>query len=179
MLRNSRFRRLLKIDLETRRNALNDERVSKGMLIEVPVSAPATERWYDEIQHDESRRDFALISDGEAVGFSGIVNLDQRNGTAELYIFVVPEAQRNGLGTKLLSLTLAFATFELHARKITLYVTSTNECAARFYERFGFKREGTLMRHVWRQGSYCDRWIYSIFLDEHVFDKAALYGSLS
>ncbi|GLK72525.1 GNAT family N-acetyltransferase [Ancylobacter dichloromethanicus] len=173
------FRRLSRADVDARTRALNEESVLDGILMEVPVGLAPSERWFERIQTDSSRRDFALAREGEAVGFSGLVNISQRDRTAELYIFMPRAHQGRGLGSVLLEATLRFALLELNLRKITLYVTISNTAAMRFYERAGFFREAVLKEHVWHRGAYRDRVIYSRFLAAGEADRSAFYGALS
>lgn len=171
-------------DVSCRVAAINSFEVLSGVFIEVPVTTENTADWQMAINNDPKRRDFVLRKkepplkeqhkdesmQSEAIGFSGLVNINQKHRLAELYIFMAPDYLGQGLGRLLLQCTLIYARNELNLRKINLYVSEGNETACKFYEKLGFIKEGELVKQSWHRGRYVDRYIYSIFLSELNFD---------
>jgi RimJ/RimL family protein N-acetyltransferase len=167
-------------DIAARCQALNAPESIAGLSISTPVSLGSTSDWYERVKNNKSRRDFVLKSGGVVLGFLGLPNIDDINGTAELYVFMSPGHSGKGHGRDLLSLALSFAKIELKLRKIFLYVTEGNDRAIAFYEKAGFVLEGRLSKHAWHRGSYRDRLIYSIFLDRYsAMSPDQLYGRLA
>ena len=154
-------------DIAARCEALNSPDSIFGLSISAPVSLESTSDWYERTKGSKSRRDFVLKSDAAALGFLGFSDIDDFNGTSELYIFMAPGFLGQGHGKDLLSLGLSFAKVELNLRKISLYVTDGNDRAITFYEHAGFSREGCLSKHAWHRGAYRDRLIYSLFLEHY------------
>ena len=168
MLENKKysFDAFLLHDVGSRVKTINSYDVLSGIFIEVPATIEKTEQWANAIVQNSSRKDFVLRDrEGKAIAFSGLVNIQQKHRTAELYIFISDQAKGKGVGSKLLECTLKYAQDELNLRKITLYVTEGNEAAVRFYKKFGFNEEGCLIKHSWHRGKYLDRYIYSLFLE--------------
>lgn len=165
-------------DVESRCVALNALDAIYGITIAVPVTQQGTRVWLQRVSVDSRRRDLVLRGAEGVIGFSGIVEIDHANKTAELYIFMMPGSIGKRLGQELLQLTLAYAKHELNLRKVTLYVTGSNIRATNFYERNGFVREGCLQQHAWHRGQYVDRLIYSIFLSEVTVSSSSLYENL-
>ncbi|WP_169293970.1 GNAT family N-acetyltransferase [Advenella sp. EE-W14] len=157
-------------DVEQRVAAINSYDVLSGIFIEVPATVKKTEAWANSISNNTNRKDFVLREKDKAIAFSGLVNINNKHGNAELYIFVSENFSAKGIGSYLLECTLKYAKDELNLRKITLYVSEGNEKACKFYEKFSFFKEGTLKKHSWHRGKYLDRYIYSLFLDNFKSD---------
>ncbi|ART81776.1 hypothetical protein CBP31_03365 [Oceanisphaera profunda] len=145
---------------------LRQPSVINGVFMEQPVSVEKTELWCDSIIKSTVRTDFVFLEGEAVVGFSGLVNISHKNGTAEFYIFIDNDIQGKGCGRFITNWLLTFAKDELGLRKITLFVTAGNEAALSLYENIGFSLEGTLLKHSWFRGRYVDRLILSIFLDD-------------
>lgn len=97
------------------------------------------ERWKQGIESTgEKRATFVVRDNDKIVGFvaPGIMNGQRRIGA----IYVLPEAQSQGIGGKLLKKSL-----EWHGRSedIFLHVASYNQGAIDFYERHGFEQTNT------------------------------------
>lgn len=163
--KNYKFDAFLSADVENRVRAINSYDVLSGIFIDVPATVEKTDIWAKTITQNTSRKDFVLRNKNDAaIAFSGLVNIQIKHRVAELYIFIAESAKGQGVGSYLLECTLKYAKDELNLRKITLYVTDGNEKVCFFYEKFGFKKEGTLIKHSWHRGQYLDRYIYSLFL---------------
>lgn len=160
------FSAFTKAHINERVTAINSYDVLSGILIDVPATVEKTESWADSIQSNQTRRDFVLKSANKVIGFSGLVNINHKNGTCELYIFVAENMAGKGVGSFLMECTLAYAKQELGLRKVSLYVSDGNDGAMRFYERLGFLSEGCLKDHIWHRGSFVDRHLLSLFLEK-------------
>ncbi|MDO5770361.1 MAG: GNAT family protein, partial [Psychrobacter sp.] len=162
-------------DVLARVAAVNSYEVLSGIFLEVPITTDNTAAWQAAINDNPSRRDFVLrdqvaiektketelSTQDKAIGFSGLVNINQKHGLAELYIFMAPEYLGQGMGSLLMQYTILYARNELNLRKINLYVSEGNHKACHFYERLGFVKEGELKKQSWHRGRYVDRYIYS------------------
>lgn len=158
-----------------RYEALSNPVVAAGVFIDIPVSFQGTLEWCKTAIHRNERYDFCVEIDGEAAGFCGLVNVNERSGTCELYLFLHPSSFGKGFGSKSLQCILAFAKYELNLRKVTIFVTDGNERAFLLYKKFGFVEEGHLVDHVWFRGRYRDRYLFSIFLEDFRVNREAFY----
>ena len=68
-----------------------------------------------------------------------------------------------GVGEEACSMMIDYAFERLNFRKITLIVFSNNPAAFRLYSKLGFKKEGVLKRHIFRNGRYEDKIFMSLF----------------
>lgn len=79
--------------------------------------------------------------DGEVVGFAAFGASREQPGAGELYaLYVLRANQGRQIGRRLMQLCLD----ELRGcERVYLWALAENEKAIRFYERFGFRRDGT------------------------------------
>ena len=100
----------------------------------------AIERWREGLKTETGlkRTSFVARLNGKVVGFTAprITDDSQRRVGA---LYVLPEAQGSGVGTKLLQ-----SAVDWHGRDndIYLHVVSYNQKAIDFYEHFGFEKTG-------------------------------------
>lgn len=162
-----KIRRLQKEDLQTRVEWMNNEKVYSSMHFSVPVVMENTVRWFENNIGNEKRADVAFEEDGEIVAFGGLTGVDPTLKKAELYIFVNPNIQAKGYGTKATMQLCEYGFNELGLHKIYLETNSDNYGAQKVYERCGFKLEGTL-RHEYltKDSEWKDRLYYGKLKDE-------------
>ena len=108
---------------------------------------------------------FAIV-DKEAnklIGTIGLHNVDWISRNAELGIAIwKKEYWGRGYGTDAMKLLLYYGFTFLNLHRIWLRVYSFNKRAIRAYEKIGFKMEGTLREHVFKNGRYLDIHIMGI-----------------
>ena len=108
---------------------------------------------------------FAIV-DKEAnklIGTIGLHNVDWISRNAELGIVIwKKEYWGRGYGTDAMKLLLYYGFTFLNLHRIWLRVYSFNKRAIRAYEKIGFKMEGTLREHVFKNGRYLDIHIMGI-----------------
>jgi UDP-4-amino-4,6-dideoxy-N-acetyl-beta-L-altrosamine N-acetyltransferase len=124
----------------------------------------------------KKNKDFAMIMchEDEAVGCVYIRNIDKKNKIAEFGIFLKPGAPKNkGLGTVATYKMLEYSFEELHLEKVFLEVLDFNIGAIALYEKFNFKIEGRLKKHIVKENQRVDLLIMSLFFDDWVVVKAS------
>ena len=136
-------RRLEENDLQLRVSWMNNEKVYSSMHFEIPVVMENTIKWYHNNVGNEKRADLAFEENGEIVAFGGLTAINREVNKAELYIFVNPNAQKGGIGTKATILLCKYGFEELGLNKIYLETNEDNLAARRVYEKCGFVLEGT------------------------------------
>ncbi len=158
--------KLSEIHLKERVSWLNHPNVYKHMNMKYPITFEETDRWYTRISINPERIDLAFQEEENIVSMTGLTNLDLVNGLFEFYIIVNPNRQGEGYGIKTTAFTInyAFATYNIH--KIYLYTNHFNERANKLYNRLGFKLEGTLRKHKYKDGQFIDRCIYGLLKKE-------------
>ena len=108
-----------------------------------------------------------LLKDNRPIGEVALSELDLRNGSAELGIFI-GEADEwgKGYGTDAVSALVDFGFRELRMERIWLNVWTENDRARRVYEKAGFVLEATLRNDRYEGGRYTSGHVMSILRDE-------------
>jgi N-acetylglutamate synthase-like GNAT family acetyltransferase len=104
-----------------------------------------------EFQRHQSRRQRIWLADS-AAGVTGCIAILQASpDAAQLrWLVVTPDARGKGLGTRLLTSSLAFARDQGYA-KVILWTERSLTAATRLYERAGFKK--VEQKSSWKWGS--------------------------
>ena len=136
-------RRLEESDLQLRVSWMNNKKVYSSMHFDIPVIMENTIKWYHNNKGNDKRVDLAFEENGEIVAFGGLTSIDRDVNKAELYIFVNPNAQKSGIGTKATMLLCHYGFEELGLNKIYLETNEDNMAARCVYEKCGFILEGT------------------------------------
>lgn len=125
-----------------------------------------SEKWLANLYHPETMPDDLLLIANWRGQFAGAVNLFRGEAhtlhrhVADLGLFVLRPYRHQGIGTRLMEKTLEWAT-KSALEKITLSVFANNQPAIHLYQRFGFKLEGCLERHIKSDYEYIDLWLMS------------------
>lgn len=162
-----KVRALTEYDLETRVEWMNSPAIYETMHYEIPIRIENTRQWFLSNLSNPTRRDFVFEDEnGAVVAMGGLTGIDSDNYKAELYIFVHPTRQGEGLGTRTTYLLCQFGFGVMGLRKIFLYTDSSNLGARKVYEKVGFKLEGCLRQENVKHGTREDRLYYGLFSHE-------------
>jgi RimJ/RimL family protein N-acetyltransferase len=109
----------------------------------------------------------ALRDTDALIGVTGLHPPDLRNRHAAFGITVgeKPE-QGKGHGTAATRLILRYAFETLNLNRVWLEVYEYNQSGRRVYEKVGFRTEGVLRQHTYRQGRYWNMIIMGILREE-------------
>ena len=101
------------------------------------------------------------------IGTISLTKVDWISRTSELGVAIWnKEYWGKGYGTEAIILLLDYGFSFLNLRKVWLRVFDFNIRAIKAYEKVGFIKEGTLRKHVYKNGKYVDVIIMGIFRDE-------------
>ena len=114
---------------------------------------------------NEDNLNFAIcpIGSHENIGGCGLREMDRRNGSAEVSIFI-SDRQRwgKGYGTDAMRALLDFAFGEMRMERIWLRVFDYNVRAVRSYEKAGFAHEVLLRHDRFHRGAHHDTHLMAI-----------------
>lgn len=109
---------------------------------------------------------FIIETDGVAVGYIGLFDIDELARHAEVGIALVPEARGRGIGTAALMHAIEHAFMRGNLRRLHLEVIASNVGAIRSYQKAGFVIEGRSRQHAWVRGGYEDIMRMGLLRDE-------------
>jgi RimJ/RimL family protein N-acetyltransferase len=138
----------------------------------LPISHAEEEKWFDKVlATDREEQPLAIeiqLGEGWAlIGNCGMFNLDWRNRSAELGIFIGDKAYWDkGYGTEVMRLLLRIGFMTLNLHRIYLRVYDNNLRAVHVYEKIGFVHEGRQRQAEFRDGRYLDLLLMSILRPE-------------
>ena len=133
----------------------------------VPVLWENTICWYENNKTKETRVDVVFEEDGQLLAMGGLTNINKETNKAELYIFVNPNLQRGGIGSRATRLLCKYGFENLNLNKIYLETNEDNYAAKRVYEKCGFQLEGTLRKeYKTNEGILKNRLYYGLLKDE-------------
>lgn len=160
-------RRLTKDDLQLRVNWMNNHRIYSSMHFETPILIDNTIRWFENNVDNNKRADLAFEENGVVVAFGGLTNINSEVKKAELYIFVNPENQKGGIGTRATKTLCSYGFNQLGLNKIYLETNEDNVAAQRVYEKCGFVLEGKLRNeYISKDGRIMCRMYYGLLKGE-------------
>lgn len=137
-------RRLELEDLSLRVEWMNNPKVYTYMHFAVPITLDNTIKWFMRNIENEKRADLAFVENGNTVAFGGFTEINREINKAELYIFVNPDIQKGGIGTRATKKLCKYGFDELGLDKIYLLTNENNIAAQHVYTKCGFVLEGKL-----------------------------------
>ncbi len=104
----------------------------------------------------------------QRLGLTILSGIDLANRSAELSIFIGPQALRGkGLGKAAVRLLLDHAFLDIGLNRVELRVLDDNVPAMRVYEACGFVAEGRMRQAAFKQGRFADVILMSILAEDH------------
>jgi [ribosomal protein S5]-alanine N-acetyltransferase len=137
----------------------------------LPMSEESARSWYASIQKKQGQDGYFFVisplGSEEFVGSIWLWNIGGRLQGAELSMFIA-ERDRwgRGIGTDAINAALDFAFGHRDLHRVWLFTDAPNERAQRAFEKAGFAREGTLRRHIRRNGHLIDSVLMAILREE-------------
>ncbi|MBV8520064.1 MAG: GNAT family N-acetyltransferase [Acidobacteria bacterium] len=148
---------------------MNDPNIVRTLKSRYPIAFQNEIEWLDRAMHPSpSERHFAIErkDDRSHVGNASIHDIDWVSRTGEFGLFIgEPSAWNRGFGTDAIVTLVRFAFDEMNLRKLRIHIFDYNDRAKHILETHGFVQEGRLAREFYREGSYHDIVILSIFRD--------------
>lgn len=148
---------------------MNDPNIVRTLKSRYPIAFQNEIEWLDRAMHPgTNERHFAIErkDDRTHVGNASIHDIDWVSRTALFGLFVgEPSAWNRGFGGDAIRTLVRFAFDEMNLRKLRISVFEYNDRAKHVLETQGFAQEGRLRREFYREGTYHDLLILSIFRD--------------
>ena len=168
---SSVFLRILEADDVARTHRwINDPELNEIMGY-LPISLRQQQSWFETTINNPQKFIFAIClqQTGEHIGNVALGRIDYLDANAMFSIFIADQAEHGkGYGSEATYLALKFGFDRLNLHKIHLKTSDYLLSAIRFYEGFGFSREGILREHEFKQGRFVDKILFSMLRSEFV-----------
>lgn len=122
--------------------------------------------WFDSHQNDLHPL-FVAELDGHPVGYTTLSPYrpkDAYRSTAELSVYVSPEARGRGLANALLDALIGHARASEEIHLIVSVITGNNAASMALHERYGFKKCGAVHEAGFKMGCYHDIVFYELIV---------------
>jgi diamine N-acetyltransferase len=114
-------------------------------------------RWFEAYQRDQTQRLWIIDAGARPVGCVGLSDIDWLHRRAELgRTLVEPAHQGRGYATEAVRRVADLAFTRMGLGRLYLHVFADNEAAITLYKLVGFRHEGLLRAHVWKDGHFRD-----------------------
>ncbi|GAB5493418.1 MAG: GNAT family protein [Phototrophicaceae bacterium] len=136
-----------------------------------PSSKARTQKWAEEASKkapdgDNFHMEIELNETQTVIGVISAHHTDSRNGTFQYGVAIREEFQRKGYASEAITLLMRYFFEELRYQKCTVDIHGWNEGSMRLHDTLGFTKEGQIRRANYAMGTYHDRYIYGITIEE-------------
>jgi RimJ/RimL family protein N-acetyltransferase len=135
-----------------------------------PISMADQEEWYKKTRIDEHTKRFIieLIDSHEAIGYTGLWDIDWKDRRAYTGIILKRDYWGKGYGRDSVMTLMHYAFYELGLMRLDSDIIEYNNSSLKLYlERCGWKKEGIRRRHIFRNGRFFDRILIGILREEY------------
>ena len=148
---------------------LNDQEVRQYLMRTSPLNKIREKEFVENLYKDDQEIVLGIVlkENDQLIGNIAITHVSIPHRHASLGIFIGDKTcWSKGYGTEALKLMLGHGFDQLNLHRIFLSVLSFNARAISAYEKAGFKREGVLREHMYKNGEYHDVYYMGILEDE-------------
>ncbi|ANU13959.1 GNAT family N-acetyltransferase [Planococcus halocryophilus] len=138
---------------------INDPEIRIYTGAKFPVTRNEHEVWFDSKATNKYNKTFAIqiIETGKIIGIVGNTDYDPLNRTTYPYIYIgEKDSQGKGIGQESFNLILDFCFEVLNVNRVYGYLFEYNSDSKNMLLKCGYKLEGTLEKHWYKDGSYHD-----------------------
>jgi len=157
-------------DVERCYRWMNDPNIVRTLKSRYPIAFQNEAEWLERAMHaSPTERHFAVErkDDRSHIGNASIHDIDWVSRTAWFGLFIgEPTAWNRGFGGDAIGTLIRFAFEEMNLHKLRINVFEYNDRAKHVLEAHGFVKEGHLQRDFFREGTFHDIVIYSVFREK-------------
>jgi len=147
---------------------INDEETRQFLTVNHPVTLYQEKEWLKRQSEDKSQivLGIVLIQTDQLIGTIGLHKIDSVNQTAEVGCAIHKEHVSKKYGSEAGELLIGYAFNTLNLRKLNARAFSCNERSVGLQLKGGFKKEGCLVKEVFRNGAYQDVLCFGLFRED-------------
>lgn len=117
------------------------------------------------VRNTNEQQRFIILYENNVVGFISLTNINHKNGTSELGLYL---GEKNylgkGIAKKSLNILMDYAKNTLNLRKISLNVLDDNDAAIHLYKKVNFVECGLKREERYINGTYKNLLLMEVFL---------------
>lgn len=147
-------------------NWRNDQRIYKWCRQFERLSWDSHEKWLEWQAKDPNTKMYGLWTDHDLIGVCGLTSIDWINRRAEFSLYIGPEYQGKGYGSKAL-MTLCDHGFKILNLNCIWGEAFDGNPAIEMFLSVGFKEEGRRRQFYYREGKYIDAILFSLLRSEY------------
>lgn len=124
-------------------------------------------RWFASAMTDASKKYWIIELDGSPVGLVNLYDISAHHGRAYwAFYLAVPGVRGRGVGSTVERFVLRYTFENLGLDTLCCEVLATNEGVVKMHERYGFRVDGVLRKHVRKHDDRVDVVTMSLLRDE-------------
>ena len=165
-----KLREIEEYDLELICKWRNDWDILKTVFSYLPISLTKQRKWYENYLNDNSVQTFLIQYKDESkpIGTVTLGHIDYKNQNAEIGVMIGESGYRGrGLAKQTLKLLIEYGFKELNLNRLYLQLFEQNETAHQLYKSLGFKQEGVLRNHQFKNGTFCNVLMMGLLREEN------------
>lgn len=152
---------------------MNDPLISENVVgWSFPVSLHSQENWIKNLSNNQLNYRLVIVDNEtkEAIGITGLWDIDWHNQMAFTGIKLVPHKIKRGFGTEAIMLTQAWAFYVVGLRRLHGAILDFNGPSMGAYvKKCGWRVEGCQKEAIFRKGEWHD--LYNVAILKKDFDK--------
>lgn len=136
---------------------MNDPEVTSPFGRPPRLSRRDHERWFRSVQRDRSQAIFSICvkKTKEHVGNIGLKKIDQKNRSAEVWVYVGEADHRGrGMGERALRMLVRHAFRKRGLHRLQAWMLKSNQSSYRLFRKCGFRQEGELKDAFFGDGRF-------------------------
>lgn len=166
-------------DLPLLHSWFNDQELARGLGdIRFPVSLYQQQQWFELIKKDENTlRLIVQHNNGTVIGYTGFWNIHWRDRRAEHAVIIGDPLYRGKkYGEEIILSCARYAFNDMDFYRLDANILETNEASLKAYQACGFKNEGVLREHAFRDGKRINRILLGLLKSDYLaFIKKSEY----
>lgn len=162
-IHNYRLRRLEEKDLERVLDWRNSDPIRTYMFTDWKISLEEHKSWFQSLQESNSAQTLVFEYLQKPYGVVNLTQINHQNKTCYWGFYIGEPERPKGLGAAMGYMAIEYIFNTLNMRKLYAEVLAFNTISLKYHGKLGFQKEGYLVEHVWKNGTFQDVVVESLF----------------
>lgn len=135
----------------------NDPIVLRNLTDPTPITMTSHMAWWERTCTNPKQLRLIFTVDGQRVGFAKFIDIDRNNHNCLLGGDIHKDHRGKGYAKNMWAMMLNVSFASLGMYRVGLTTAEYNKIGQRVYRGLGFKEEGRLVKHLYRDGTWHDQ----------------------